>query len=51
MHEAAKRPSAFIVSSRCLETPFKHEVRVFEVASQAIKTDMLIALSILNRSK
>ena len=52
MYGAAKRPSAFIVS-RCLEPPFKHEVRVFEIASQSIKIDMLIALFIeqFNTSK
>ena len=50
MYEAAKWPSAFIVS-RCLEPPFKHEVEDFEIASQSIKIDMLIALFILNRSK
>ena len=52
MHEAAKWSSAFIVS-RCLESPIKHEVRVFETTSQSIKIDVLIALFIeqFNTSK
>ena len=45
MHEAANRSSAFIVS-KCLESPFKHEVRVFETTSQSIKIDVLIACSL-----
>ena len=50
--QAAKRSIAFIIS-RCLEPPFKHEVRGFEIASQSIKIDMLIALFIeqFNASK
>ena len=52
MQKAVKRPSAFIVS-RCLESPFKHEVRVFEITSQLIEIDVLIALFIeqFNASK
>ena len=52
MHEAVKRPSAFIVS-RCLESPFKHEVLVFEIVSQSIEIDVFIALFIeqFNASK
>ena len=32
MKERGRRTSAFIVS-RCLDTPMKHEVRVFGIAS------------------
>ena len=43
---------AFVVS-RCLESPFINEVRVFEIASQSIRIDILIALFTeqLNASK
>ena len=33
MKARGRRPSAFIVFE-CLETPMKHEARVFEIASQ-----------------
>ena len=33
MKTRGRRPSAFIVF-QCLETPMKHEARVFEIASQ-----------------
>ena len=35
--------SAFIVSW-CLESPLKHEVQVFEMTSQSIEVDIMIAL-------
>ena len=35
------RPSAFIVS-RCLETPVKHDARVFDMASKTIHTSLVI---------
>ena len=34
MKARGRRPSAFIVFE-CLETPMKHEARVFEIASQS----------------
>ena len=34
MKARGRRPIAFIVLE-CLETPMKHEVRVFEIASQS----------------
>ena len=34
MKTRGRRPSAFIVFE-CLETPMKHEARVFEIASQS----------------
>ena len=34
MKARGRRPSAFIVFE-CLETPMKHEARVFEMASQS----------------
>ena len=34
MKARSRRPSAFIVFD-CLETPMKHEVRVFGIASQS----------------
>ena len=34
MKARGRRPSAFIVFE-CLETPMKHETRVFEMASQS----------------
>ena len=34
MKARGRRPSAFIVS-RCLETPVKHDARVFDMASQS----------------
>ena len=34
MKARGRRPSAFIVVE-CLETPMKHEARVFEIASQS----------------
>ena len=37
MKARGRRPSAFIVS-RCLETPVKHEARVFDMASKTIHT-------------
>ena len=44
-HRETMIRSAFIVS-RCLESPFKHETRVFEIASQSIEIDLLIQLFI-----
>ena len=37
MKARGRRPSAFIVS-RCLETPVKHDARVFDMASKTIHT-------------
>ena len=34
MEARGRRPSAFIVFE-CLETPMKHEARVFEIASRS----------------
>ena len=41
MKARGRRPSAFIVS-RCLETPVKHDVRVFDMASKTIHTSLVI---------
>ena len=35
MEARGRRPSAFI-GFECLETPMKHEARVFEIASQSL---------------
>ena len=41
MKARGRRPSAFIVS-RCLETPVKHDARVFDMASKTIHTSLVI---------
>ena len=41
MKARGRRPSAFIVS-RCLETPVKHDARVFDMASKTIRTSLVI---------
>ena len=41
MKARGHRPRAFIVS-KCLETPVKHDARVFDVASKTIHTSLVI---------
>ena len=41
MKARGRRPSAFIVSS-CLETPFRHDVRAFNMASKTIHASLVI---------
>ena len=41
MKARGHRPRAFIVL-RCLETPVKHDTRVFDVASKTIHTSLVI---------
>ena len=41
MKARGRRPSAFIVS-RCLETPVKHDARVFDIASKTIHSSLVI---------
>ena len=41
MKARGRRPSAFIVS-RCLETPVKHDARVFDMASKTIHTSLAV---------
>ena len=41
MKARGRRPSAFIVS-RCLETPVKHDARVFDMASKTIHTSLVV---------
>ena len=41
MKARGRRQSAFIVS-RCLETPVKHDARVFDMASKTIHTSLVI---------
>ena len=41
MKARGRRPSAFIFS-RCLETPVKHDARVFDIASKTIHTSLVI---------
>ena len=41
MKARGRRPSAFICS-RCLETPVKHDARLFDVASKTIHTSFVI---------
>ena len=41
MKAQGRRPIAFIVS-RCLETPVKHDARVFDMASKTIHTSLVI---------
>ena len=41
MKARSRRPSAVIVS-RCLETPVKHDARVFDMASKTIHTYLVI---------
>ena len=41
MKARGRRPSAFIVS-RCLETPVKHDARVFDMASKTFHTSLVI---------
>ena len=41
MKARGRRPSAFIVL-RCLETPVKHDARVFDMASKTIHTSLVI---------
>ena len=43
MKARGRRPSAFIVS-RCLETPVKHDGRVFDLASKTIHTVFVISI-------
>ena len=40
MKARGRTPSAFIVS-RCLETPVKHDARVFDMASKTIHTSLV----------
>ena len=41
MKARGRRPSAFILS-RCLDTPVKHDARVFDMASKTIHTSLVI---------
>ena len=41
MKARGRRPSAFIVS-RCLETPVKHDARIFDLVSKTIHTSLVI---------